>query len=90
MKNQTGSKSTKSKKITNFNQSKNQKVMKIFSTFEEIQRTEKAILVKTNVEELNQELSFWLPLSKVEISENILSVPADVWEKKLAELKLKQ
>lgn len=28
--------------------------MKTFSTFEEIQRTEKAILVKTNVEELNQ------------------------------------
>lgn len=87
MKNQTGSKSTKSKKITNFNQSQNQKVMKTFSTFQEVQRTEKAILVKTNVEELNQELSFWLPLSKVEISENILSVPADVWEKKLAELK---
>ena len=50
MKNQTGSKSTKSKKITNFNQSKNQKVMKTFSTFEEIQRTE----LKMNLNEKNQ------------------------------------
>ena len=61
--------------------------MKTIANFEEVKRTEKAILIKANIEELNQEVSFWLPLSKVTIEDSTIQIEDDVWTKKLEELK---
>ena len=61
--------------------------MKTIVNFEEVKRTEKAVLIKTNVEELNQEVTFWLPLSKVIFEDSTIQVDDDVWTKKVEELK---
>ena len=61
--------------------------MKTIANFEEVKRTEKAVLIKTNVEELNQEVTFWLPLSKVTFEDSTIQVDDEVWTKKLEELK---
>ena len=74
-------------KNTNFNTNKKNHSMKTFEKFEELKRSEKAILIKTELEETQKEESFWLPLSKVEINENSLTIlDGDIWEAKLQEL----
>lgn len=61
--------------------------MKKFANFKEEKKTEKAILISTAVEETGRTESFWLPLSKVEINSQEISIDPDFWMDKLAELK---
>lgn len=62
--------------------------MKILEKFTEQRRTEKAILIKAFLSETGKEENFWLPLSKVEIKGNIISIlEEDFWKEKLNELK---
>ena len=87
MKNSKKSSNTGKEKNTNFNKTKKNHSMKTFANYQEVKRSEKAILIKTQVEETGQEETFWLPLSKVEIKDNTLSVlEDDIWETKLKEL----
>lgn len=87
MKTQKNSKNTQPKKNIIFNQNNTIHNMKTFEKFEELKKSEKAILIKTEVAETNKEESFWLPLSKIEIKENSLTILEDeIWEAKLQEL----
>lgn len=87
MENSKKSSSTGKEKNTNFNQNKKNHSMKTFANYQEVKRSEKAILIKTEVEETGKEESFWLPLSKIEIKDNTLSIlENDIWETKLQEL----
>lgn len=87
MKNSKKSSNTGKEKNTNFNKTKKNHSMKTFANYQEVKRSEKAILIKTQVEETGKEETFWLPLSKVEIIDNTLSIlENDIWETKLKEL----
>lgn len=61
--------------------------MKTFEKFTEKKRTEKAILISAFVPETTKEESFWLPLSKVEISGEKISIDETLWQSKIEELK---
>lgn len=87
MKKPKNSNNTQPKKNITFNQNNTIHEMKTFENFEELKRSEKAILIKTEVAETNKEESFWLPLSKIEIKDNSLTIlDDDIWEAKLQEL----
>jgi hypothetical protein len=53
--------------------------MKTIANFEVLKRNDKAVLIKTNVEELNQELTFWLQLSEVTFEDSTIQVDDDAW-----------
>lgn len=59
--------------------------MKTFAKYQELRKSDKAILIKTHVEETAQEETFWLPLSKIELKGNSLSVDSEFWTDKLKE-----
>lgn len=61
--------------------------MKTLETFTEKKKTEKAILITAFVQETNKEESFWLPLSKVEISGEKISIDETLWNSKIEEMK---
>lgn len=61
--------------------------MKLFENYKIVKTTEYAQLIEAFVSELEKEVQFWLPKSKVEEKDNFLSVEQEVWDKKLEELK---
>lgn len=73
-------------KITKFTTSKNIN-MKVLSSFTIKRKTEFAVLISANVDELNQDLSFWLPLSKITETEKEIQIDDEFWNTKLEELK---
>lgn len=64
--------------------------MKIFKNFTEEKRTEKAIFISVFIEEFEKDMKIWLPLSKVEINGNSISIKDDFWKSKLQEEKEKE
>lgn len=61
--------------------------MKILTSFTITKKQEFAILISAQVDELEKELSFWLPLSKITQTEKEIQIDEEFWTKKLEELK---
>lgn len=61
--------------------------MKILENITIVKETEKAVLVNVFISEIDKELDFWLPKSKIEIKEESIEMEKDFWEEKLEELK---
>lgn len=61
--------------------------MKILENITIVKETEKAVLVNVFISEIDKELDFWLPKSKIEIKEESIEMGKDFWEEKLEELK---
>lgn len=61
--------------------------MKTLNQIEVIKETEKAILVKAFVSELEKEMEFWLPKSKVELDGDSITIDENIWSDKIEEFK---
>lgn len=73
-------------KMHKFEQSKTFN-MKILTSFTITKKQEYAVLISAHVEELEKEVSFWLPLSKITQTEKEIQIDEEFWTKKLDELK---
>lgn len=60
--------------------------MKTFEKYKIVKEVEKALLIEAHISEIGKTMQFWLPKSKVEQEEGILSVDMMIWENKLEEL----
>ena len=61
--------------------------MKTFENYTIIKETEKALLIKAFISELEKEVEFWLPKSKTEKKDEGLEIDSETWETKIEELK---
>ena len=64
--------------------------MKTLENYTIIKETEKALLIKAFVSELEKEMEFWLPKSKTEKKDEGLEIDTETWETKIEELKTPQ
>ena len=64
--------------------------MKTFENYTIIKETEKALLIKAFISELEKEVEFWLPKSKTEKKDEGLEIDSETWETKIEELKTPQ
>ena len=64
--------------------------MKTFENYTIIKETEKALLIKAFISELEKEVEFWLPKSKTEKKDEGLEIDAETWVSKIEELKIPQ
>lgn len=60
--------------------------MKTIEKYVEQKRTDKAILITVFVDETLRSETFWLPLSKIEITNNTIRIEEEMWKSKLDEL----
>lgn len=60
--------------------------MKTIEKYVEQKRTEKAILITAYIVETARNETFWLPLSKIEITGNVIKVDGELWNSKVTEL----
>lgn len=61
--------------------------MKTIEKFTEKKRTDKAVLISAYIEETGREETFWLPLSRLEITGQTIKIEVELWDSKLVELK---
>lgn len=60
---------------------------KMINDYLVIKETEKAILIKTKLPEIENEADFWLPKSKITVAENKITMDDDFYLIKLEEIK---
>lgn len=64
--------------------------MKVLTSFEIKKKSEFAVLISAQIEELEKEVSFWLPLSKITETDKEIQIDSEFWKLKLEELKKPQ
>ena len=57
--------------------------MKTFENYTIIKETEKALLIKAFISELEKEVEFWLPKSKTEKKDEGLEIDTETWVSKI-------